>query len=133
YNLLASEKANLNLIAGVNTNAIAVSKYKIQEEELSREESLIYSGSQRTGQRSVKEEPILFQKDFTNGAFQKGGLENIFFDANLEMEYERKISDDKFFQIALGTNRFLGAKGIGPNQDALHGAYARLGISYKLN
>jgi hypothetical protein len=133
YNLLSSEKASLNVLAGVNTNAIAKSKYKINEGELTREESLIYSSNIRTGQRSVNEEPILFQKEFNDGIFQKGGLDNIYFDANVELEYDRKISENKSFQIALGTNRFLGAKGIGPNNDALHSAYARLGISYKLN
>ncbi len=132
-NMLKSEKASLNLLAGVNTNAIFNADHRIQETELSREETISLNSAFPTGQRSVKQEPKLFQKTFSKGVFSEGGLDNIYFDANVEVEYERKINDTKSFQIALGTSRFLGSKGVGPNNDALHGVYARLGLSYKLN
>ena len=133
YTLLASEKSRLNLIAGVNTNVLANANYKINKEELSREESLVYNNSNRVGQRSSRQEPLLFQKEFPKGFLNDGKFNNIFFDTNLEIEFERKITENKSVQFALGSLMSVNNNGIGPNNDALNGAYARIGLNYKLN
>jgi hypothetical protein len=133
YTLLTAEKSKLNIIAGVNTNILANAYYNITTDELSREESLIYNNANRVSQRSSKQEPILFQKNYPKGFLKDGKFNNIFFDANLEVEFERKVTENKSIQVAIGSLLSVNNNGIGPNNDALNSAYVRIGLNYKLN
>ena len=133
FTLYKGEKSKINFITGLNTNLLANSSYKIIEQELSREESLVYTDLSRIGQRSVKQEPILHQKHYPKGLLNGGGLSTIFFDTTTEIEYERKITENKSVQFALGAMISANNRGIGPNDDALNGLYARIGLNYKLN
>jgi hypothetical protein len=129
YNLSESNNYQLYASAGIDLNIIADSEYIIQDEPFNSQPGLPPSA-----QYSVNENAKLSQKEFNKGILSGGNLkDNLFATASVGLGLNWTLSTQTGIFIEPRYSHFISSKGIGPNEDKVHGLSIELGVRYQLN
>ena len=130
YNLTESNNYQLYVSASVDLNIIADSEYIIQDKPT----GMSLPTRPPSAQNSVNENAKLSQKEFNKGILSGGNLkDNLYATASIGFGLSRKLSAQTGIFIEPRYSHFISSKGIGPNEDKVHGLSIDLGVRYLLN
>ncbi len=142
YNVIESDKYELYASAGVDLNVIAYSDFDILDTPVgsgSNGENPNPSPTPPPPDSSPENEPVnsnakLSQKEFNHGIFSGGSLkDNLYATASVGLGLNWKLSDRSGFFVEPKYSHFISSKGIGPNEDKVHGISVDLGFRYQIN
>jgi hypothetical protein len=131
YNLVESNKFQFYASAGVDLNIIADSEYIIQDKPAGNRSE---PGLPPSPGNFVNENAKLSQKEFNKGILSGGNLkDNLFATASVGLGLNWNISNQSGLFMEPRYSHFISSKGIGPNEDKVHGLSIELGVRYQLN
>lgn len=130
HNIYDSEVCQLYVAGGLDLNIIADSEYIIQDKPLGRSQP----APPPSPKNSVNENAKLSQKEFNKGVFSGGSLkDNLYATASVGFGLNWNVKENSGIFIEPRYSHFISSKGIGPNEDKVHGLSIDLGVRYKLN
>lgn len=136
YNLVEKGQYQIYATAGVDMNIIADSEYIIQDVPIGER---FQPASQPPPASSKNTPPVnsnakLSQKDFNKGILSGGSLkDNLYAAASIGFGLNWNIANRSGIFIEPRYSHFISTKGIGPNEDKVHGLSIDLGFRYQLN
>jgi len=126
----ANRKHKISALINVGGNIITSANYNISNVRLAPS---IRPDQNPSSSRSNREEPLLFQKSFENGASNDGlVLENFYLDGGLDLAYERRLTKKIDLSAGISYAKFLTGARIGPNRDSYDQYHFKFGINYTL-
>ena len=142
YNVFETNKYQLYASAGVDLNVIAYSDFHILDTPVgsgSSVENPNPTPSPTPPDPLPENEPVnsnakLSQKEFNHGIFSGGSLkDNLYATASVGFGLNWKVSSRSGIFIEPKYSHFISSKGIGPNDDKVHGISVDLGFRYQIN
>jgi len=142
YDVVDTKKYQLYASAGVDLNVIAVSDFDILDTPVgsgSNVENPNPTPKPPAPSPKPENEPVnsnakLSQKEFNHGIISGGSLkDNLYATAHIGLGLNWNIGSRSGIFIEPKYSHFISSKGIGPNEDKVHGISVDLGFRYQLN
>jgi hypothetical protein len=133
--LKQSPVVNFYAKVGTSLNLLLLSKYQVNEKELSYNTFSAKSIATTSDGEIISNNAKLSKKEFNPGLLQNGGVlsNNTFLTVTGELGLERRINMANHFVLGVEYAKYFMVEGIGPNNDKFNVINLNIGLKHKIH